>query len=129
MKDTLILKDGSAIELEAGASLSDIRVASENKESMVSTWDRLTERNLSEVQVKNGDGLTVGRYSGLVLVNETSAIQEDGTILTSFNLREKTEIELLREEVNLLKEGQEVQDGAISDLGEAISNVVEGGLS
>lgn len=127
MKDTLILKDGSAIEMEPGGNLSDIKVMSETKYNMLSTWDKLTEDNLSEVKIKNGDGIVVSNFKSLLLVSETSTIQGDGTILTSFHLREKTEVELLRERVEQLENGQEVQDEAISDLGTAVSDLAEGG--
>lgn len=92
-KDKLILKDGTEIELETGASLGAIGVLSENKTAMVATWDKLTLDNLAVVQVKNGDGLTVGNYTDLILVSETSIVNTDGTVLTYFNLREKTEME------------------------------------
>ena len=134
MKDKLILTNQSEIEIESVSSLSDIKVLSETKYDMISTWDMLTEENLKSVQIQNGDGLTIANYKNLVLDGETSSIfkDEDGLekILTSFHLREKTEVELLREEVEALKEGQEVQDGAISDLGEAVSGLAEeGGLA
>lgn len=93
-KDKLILSNGTEIELETGASLSSLRVLSADKTAMIATWDVFTEDNLSEVQVKNSDGLTVGNYQNLALVSETSTIKEDGTILTTFFLREKTELEL-----------------------------------
>lgn len=92
-KDKLIIKDGTEIELETGASLGILGVLSTDKAAMVSTWDRLTAENLSEVQIKNGDGLVVGSYTGLVLVSETSTVQADGSILTCYNVREKTELE------------------------------------
>lgn len=92
-KDKLIMKDGTEIELETGASLGSLGVMSTDKAAMVSTWDRLTTENLSEVQIKNGDGLVVGSYTRLVLVSETSKVQADGSILTYYNIREKTDIE------------------------------------
>lgn len=126
MKDKLILKNGKEIEIESGASLSDIRVLSDTKSDMVSTWDVLTPENLKSVQVVNRDGTTVGNYSDLVLVSETSE-EKDGKIETSFNLREKTDVE---KRLDALKEGQEVQDGAIGDLGAAVSGLAEeGGLA
>lgn len=129
MKDKLILKNQAEIEIESASSLSDIRVLSSSKEEMLSTWDVLTEENLKEVQIQNGDGVTVGNYEKLVLTSETSMVQEDGAVLTSFHLREKTEVELLRERVEQLENGQDVQDGAIADLGEAVSGLAEeGGL-
>lgn len=126
MKDKLILANQSEITIESASSLSDIRVISEDKYAMISTWDMLTEENLKSVQIQNADGVVVANYENLVLENETSTVQEDGKIITSFNIREKSEVELLREEVNALKEVQEVQDGAISDLGEAVSILAEG---
>lgn len=126
MNNALILKDGSAIEVESGASLSDIEVVSETKYEMLSTWDRLTEDNLSEVKIKNSDGIVISNFKSLLLVSETSTIQKDGTILTSFKLREKTETE---KRLDALESGQEIQDEAISDLGIAISDLSEGGIA
>lgn len=125
MKDTLILKDGSVIELEAGASLSALRVVSTDKTAMVTTWDKFIADNLAQVQVRNGDGLTVGNYTDLVLVSETSVIQTDGTILTTYNLREKSAVELLEERISAVEEGQTVQDEAIADLEEISSFLAE----
>lgn len=111
MKDTLTLKDGTVIELEAGASLSALSVAFPNKESMVETWDKLTNENLAEATIKNGDGVVVGTYSNLTLVSETSIVNADGTVVTSFNLRQKTAMEL---EVEVLEE-QTLQNEANID--------------
>lgn len=60
-KDILVLKDGTAVELEAGANLFNMQVRSANKVGMVNVWDKLTAENLSSVQIKNGSGLTVGK--------------------------------------------------------------------
>lgn len=77
MKDTMILKDGTAVELEAGASLGAIQVAALNKAEMLKTWEKLTGENLAEVKIQNGVGLTVGTYKDLVLVSETSVVAAD----------------------------------------------------
>lgn len=127
-KDIMIFKDGSEISLEAGASLGNIQVISESKYDMISCWEKFTNENLSEFQIKNGDYLTVGTYKNLVLVSETSTVRPDKTILTSYSLREKT-----AEEVRLdaLEDGQDVLNGAIADLGEITSSLageMEGGL-
>ncbi|MBD5501389.1 MAG: hypothetical protein HDR10_09355 [Lachnospiraceae bacterium] len=128
-KDKLILNNQTQIEIESASSLSDIRVVFDTKDDMVSIWDMLTPENLKSVQIQNGDGVVIANYENLILDSETSIVQEDGTILTSFHLREKTEVEFLRERVEQLENGQEVQDGAISDLGEAVSSLAEeGGL-
>lgn len=126
-KDKLILKNGTEIEIESASSLSDVRVVSETKYDMISVWDVMTKENLSEVQIQKADGLTIGKYENLVFESETSVVQNDNTILTSFHLREKTDIE---KRLDNLEEGQDVQNGAISDLGEALSGLAEeGGLA
>lgn len=125
MKDKLILKDGSEIEMESGASLSDIKVVSDNKAAMMELWDKLTEDNLAKVTIKNSDGVTIGNYFDLIFVSETSTIQADGTVLTSFNLREKTDTE---KRLDAMEAGQQTQDEAIGDLGQAVSDLAEGGV-
>lgn len=127
MKDKLILKNGTEIKIESASSLSDVRVISETKNDMTSVWNSMTEGNLSKAQIQNADGLTIGRYENLILESETSTVQTDGTILTSFHLRKKTENE---KRLDNLEEGQDVQNGAIFDLGEAVSGLAEeGGLT
>lgn len=129
MKDKLILKNGIEIEIESASSLSDIKVLSETKYNMVSAWDMLTEENLKSVQIQNADGLTIGKYEDLALDNETSIMQKNGAILTSFHLREKTDVE---KDIDNLKTGQEMLTGAIDDLGavtSALAEAQEGGLS
>ncbi len=124
MKDTLILKDGTTIELEAGASLGAIQVLAIDRSAMLQIWDKLTDENLAEVQIKNDSGLTVGTYKNLVLVSETSVVSTDGTVTTTYSLREKTDVE---NRLDSLEAGQQIQDGAISDLGETVSFMAEGG--
>lgn len=125
MKDKLILNNNTEIEIESGSSLSDMKVISETKYDIISTWDMLTEENLKHIEIKNVDDTVVGIYDNILLDSETSTVQPDGKILTSFYLREKTEVELLRERVEQLESGQEVQDGAIMDLGDAVSALSE----
>lgn len=92
-KDILVLKDGTEIELEAGASLSAVQVAAPGRAAMLETWEKFTEENLSQVQVKTGEGLTVGNYHGLILVSERSVVAADGSVLTTYQFREKTDEE------------------------------------
>lgn len=130
MKDTMILHDGTVIELETGASLGDIRVVAPDRAAMAATWAKLTPENLAVVQVKNGAGLVAGNYTDLVLDAETSTVASDGTVLTSYHLREKTGLERLEERVGAVETGQDVQDGAINDIatltGE-MAGMMEGG--
>lgn len=123
MSDILQLRDGTSINLQQGSNLSNLGVTSLSKEDMVSVWDKLTNDNLMEVKILNADGDVVGNYNNLVLESETSVVNQDNTITTKFNLREKTEVELLKEEIERMKTNQEVMDGAIMDLGSVVSEM------
>lgn len=127
--EKIILNNQSQLNIETGSSLSDMKILSDTKYDMVSKWDMFNEENLKHIEIQTEDGTVIGTYDNILLDSETSTIQPDGKILTNFHLREKTDIELLREEVKALKEVQEVQDGAISDLGTAVSDLAEGGLA
>lgn len=98
MKDILVLADGTEIELESGASLGSMQVVFADKDSMVKAWDAMTDENLKTVQIMDGNGSVIAEYADLVLASVTSTEQEDGTILTTFALREKSEVELLKEQ-------------------------------
>lgn len=108
MKDKLILKDQTTLEIESGATLSSITVLSSTKEEMIEKWDALTKENLSSVEIKNSDDVLIARYESLILVSETSVVLEDGTISTSFNLRARTQTEIdideLKNDMNALNE-------------------------
>lgn len=121
-KDVLILKDNTNIELEAGASLSALHVAAADRAAMLATWEKLTQENLSQAQIKSGDGLVIGRFTDIVLVSETSVVASDGSILTTYSLREKTDVE---KRLDALETGQDVQNGAISDLGAVTNTIAE----
>lgn len=121
-KDKMILKDNTTIELEAGAYLSNIQVVAADRAGMMAIWEKMTADNLSSVQIQTGDGLTVGTYTDLVLVSETSTVSPDGSVLTSYRLREKTDEE---KRLDALEEGQEVLDGAVNDLGKATSALAD----
>lgn len=117
--DKLILKDGTEITLETGASLGNLTVISEDRAAMLETWEKLTQDNLAEVCIQNGAGLTVGRYKDLVLISETSIVQQDGTVHTTFRLREK---DTLEKRMDAVEAGQAVQDETIADMGEELTN-------
>lgn len=120
--DKLILKDKSELELETGASLENIGVIFASRGKMLAAWERLTEDNLAEVQIKSGSGTTIGRYSDLVLVSETSTVDKSGMVRTSFRLREKSVIE---KRMDKMEDTQGMIMGAIEDLGAVTSALAE----
>lgn len=122
----LVLADSTEIELQGGAALGYMKAHYADKAAMVSDWDRITPENLKTVQIR-ADEAVIGDYTDLLLESETSALQPDGSVDTIWNIREKTEMEKLQDEIVRIREGQDIQDGAIADLGEAVSALSEGG--
>lgn len=121
--DKLILANGTEIEIESGAVLSAIKVVFADKDSMVETWDAMTDENLKTVQIADSNGSVIAEYTDLVLDHVSSTEQEDGTILTTFALREKTETELLAEKTKALEE----QNAMLTECVLEMSEVVYGG--
>lgn len=127
----LVLADATEITMEDNSNMHNVIVKSSTKAVMAEAWEKFTDANLKAVQLKI-DGVVSGNYEDLVLVDEKSVVQTDGSVLTEFHLREKTDIEKLQElvaaqsaEIAALKEGQGVQDGAIDDLGVVTSTLAE----
>lgn len=98
-KDTLELKDGSILELEAGAGLSDMRVKVKDAGEMAEVFGRLTDGNLSQFTVKNSKGVVAAVYEKCTLVSMNAAPAKDGMIMCSISIREKSDTELRLEQL------------------------------
>ena len=84
-KRKLLLKDGTAIILEAGSCLGQMEAAYEGREALMTDWEKMTKENLSRVQIKNGDTVT-GTYEHLILGDPVLVVRgkEDGTLIASW---------------------------------------------
>ncbi|RGY95175.1 hypothetical protein DXA13_19770 [Clostridium sp. AM58-1XD] len=120
MKDTMILKDGNVIELEEASSLTALKVVAADRAAMLETWSKLTVENLANVQIKNGDGLVVGKYTDLVMDHETSIVENDGSVSTNYCFREKTDVEQLEERVAAVEETTDILTMNALDGGELV---------
>lgn len=127
-KDKLVLADGTTITLESSQGIGALNAYAQDKAAACALWKNFTEENLAQVTIKNVAGETTGTYSDMVLDHITGKENPDGTVKVTFSLRNKTAEELLAERVAALEAGQQTQDEAISDLGQAVSDVAEGGI-
>lgn len=129
-KTTIVFADGTEVNLESNESLSQLTAVFQSAEEMAAAWKKFTVANLKKFAIKIDESVN-GEYEDYVLSSETSVIQNDESIRTSFVIRQKTEVEMLRERIAALEAGQGVQDGAIEDLGTVTSTLaeqVEGGV-
>lgn len=124
--EKLILKDKTEIEIKAGAGLDEIAAVVTDFAALETLAEAVRKpENLKEIQFKTDDVVT-GEYTDMKLLSPLfSAVDIEGDkVVATFGLAEKTEIE---KEIELLKAGQTIQDGAIKDLGDVVSVIAEGG--
>ena len=127
--DKVVLKDGTEIALESSQGIGALRIAVNSKQEACALWERFTSDNLKQVAIKNQDGLTIGRYQDMVLSQFQGEERGDGSVLATFSLRSKTALELMEERISAVEAGQQVQDAGIDDLGQAMSDLMEGGVN
>ena len=122
--DKIILKNNTEIEVQQMPALGSITVLVEDVAAIQTLKDQLTADNLEEVTIKNDAGNTIGIYENLVLQEPWTIRWTDDGILTTFGLREKTEVE---KQMEAFKAEQAIQNGAIDDLGTVVSDIATGG--
>ena len=122
--DKIILKDNTEIEVQQMTSIGSITVLAADVAAIQTLKDQLTADNLEEVTIKNDAGNTIGIYENLVLQEPWTIRWTDDGILTTFGLREKTEVE---KQMEAFKAEQAIQNGAIDDLGTVVSDIATGG--
>ena len=116
--DKIILKNQTSFEIVDGASLGNIRIKTENFDTIKTITDAFTAENIAEVTfIHNGE--TSGKYTDLksdgftYMPNVGEDGAEDGTYTVTVRLRTKTEMEKAIDE---LKAGHEANAEAIDDL-------------
>lgn len=128
----LILKDESIITFDHDNGIGDI-VALYTEYAQAETAAALiTPSNVSHITITTDEDSPVGEYDNLIIDStEIVPVYEDEETVSAYelhiHLRAKTAVEILTERVEALEESQDVQDGAIDDLGEAVSELYEEG--
>lgn len=124
--NTFVLTDGHEIDIREGASTGAITAVVADFTSLGVVASKLTTaENMDNVHFKTG-GVVTGEYVDMKLESPLFKAVDivDGKVQAAFAIRQKTEMELAIED---LRAGQEVQDGAIGDLGDVVSSLAEGG--
>ena len=114
--DKLILKDKTSIDVEM-QSIGAITVELANIGAVQTLKDKLTPANISVVQTATATGEIAGNYEDLIL-NDAWTIkwEADNHVVATFGLREKSEIEKIKEMLA-------IHDGAITDLGDVVGGM------
>lgn len=118
------LKNEITYEINDGASIGRIEILVSEAAPIEEIVLAVTaKRNLDTVQFVNDEGETVGEYHNMKLTATCSIEKDAEKTIVVIGLAEKTEIEKRLEAV---EDGQEIQDGAIGELAEVISEVAGG---
>ena len=121
--DKLKFLDGTLIDIEDGATLSEVTHIASNEANALFVCGKITPENVSTLQFLHGEAVT-GDYQNVVIAAPTTREDgEEGAVIVRMHFREKNELEL---RVDALEVSQEVQDGAIEDLGLVVSDIAEG---
>lgn len=120
--DKLKFMDGTIIDIEDGATLSEVTHIASNEANAMFVCGKVVPGNVEHLEFYHGELLT-GQYDNVIIAAPTTRENGEGeTVIVRMHFREKTELEL---RVDALEESQEVQDGAIEDIGAVLSDIVE----
>ena len=130
-KEKIVLADSTEIEIENGAAENCVQVMLPDLDGFKELHAKFTEENLESYKILNADGLTCAVLENKRLKSSLVEQVEDGFMI-SFNL---ADVDMLSKRVTdleagqaELKDGKELQDGAIADLGEIVGEMMEGGV-
>ena len=127
----LILADGSVINFAEDRGIGDIIAIYATMEAAQVDEARITPANVAHVRTTTDEDIQIGEFFNLVINStEIVPVYEDEETVSSYelhiHLREKTAVEVLTERMDALEASQAIQDGAIDDLGGAVSELMEG---
>ena len=122
--DYIKLTDGTQFTIEDGASLDRIIHISATEADATAVCASVTADNIAHVEFwAEGAEQPYGVFDDLALNAPPTRHDENGAVVVTISLREKTDIE---KRLDALEESQEIQDGAIEDIGMVLSDMAEG---
>lgn len=111
---TLELSDGTTLQVEDVSTVTAMIIINADYSGVDAIRGYITEENLKNAKLIDGSKETT--LVNIIPVNVETYSRYEGNVTIRLNLREKTEIELMREELNSIHSEQEIQDEAIDFL-------------
>ena len=121
--DKLKFFDGTEINIEDGASLGEVVHIAANEAAAILVCEKVTPENVVTLQFLHNDAVTGDFQNVVIAATTTRENGENGAVIVRMHFREATDLEL---RVGALEESQQIQDGAIEDLGSVLSDMMEG---
>lgn len=125
MNDSIKLVDGTMISFEEGYTLDRIVHIAESEEEALTVCAAFTPANLKRIEFWSPGAETYwGVHEDLIAIEPPlRQTLDSGHIRVIISLREKTDLE---KRLDALEESQQIQDGAIEDIGMVLSDMAEG---
>lgn len=121
--DKIKLVDGTTIDIEDGASLAEVTHIATNEANAMFVCGKITPENVEHLEFLH-DELLTAKYDHIIIAAPTTREDgESGTIIVRMHFREKSDLEI---RMDALEQSQDVQDGAIEDIGTVLSDMAEG---
>lgn len=115
--------DGTIINIEDGATLGEVVYIADNDPDAIYICSLITPANVNHLEFLIDENV-VGVYDNIAVAAPATRENGDGeTVIVRMHFREKDPIEV---RVDALEESREIQDGAIEDIGAALSDIAEG---
>lgn len=122
-KEKIVLNDGTEFEIENGSIENCVQIICTDLDDFKNKYGKFTNENLENYKILNSKGLTCATICNKRLVS--SLVEHNkNAFRVSFNLED---VNLLEKRVSSLEESQDIQDGAIDDLGTMVSDLASGG--
>lgn len=132
-KEKIVLNDGTEFNIENGAVENRVQIVCSDFDDIKSKYEKFTEYNLEKYLIQNADGLTCATIENKYLI-DILVTPRDSDIIVSFNLADvdmvKKKLAILeasqkslQEAQKNLEESQNIQDGAIDELGTMVSDL------
>lgn len=116
----LKLNDDTQIEVFGSSTLFDIQVDPSKYNDM---WNTLTQKNLKKAALYDVSTDTIIEEKLDLVVDHEQSERDGEKISCHFYLRERDRVEVLEEQIADLIAQLNVHDGAIMDLGDAVSTL------
>lgn len=126
MKDKIILADDTTVSIEYGSDENTVQILTSSIDEFQSLLLKFTEDNLKTYRIETASGRICSFHHDKYVKNTVLEHTDEG-YLVSFNLVDadvtKKELMAVKKELATIKSGQNVQDCAISDLGDIVSEL------
>jgi len=119
----IVFKDNSELVINAFTDPIDVVKEYDDIAKVGLEFSKFAPENVSTLKVFDDEGIMFAQFDGMFFggVTVNNLLTNDGTKFEAhFSFRQKTQMEIMQEQIAALQESQDLQDGAIEDLADTV---------